>query len=227
MSRVSSNLRNVAVLGALLLGATTGGSAAQEGDAPAGTPSRRAAPTSAEQVATARSAVQRGSVLAQRISAMLEEARREADIIRVTCLNDKLTQVNANMRTAQTRMSAMLEEARREADIIRVTCLNDKLTQVNANMRTAQTRMSAFESASDPETRNHEATVLGVLGQKFQVLDQEANRCVGQDIYDTGSTKVQTEIDTALLPYEEDVSIPTPPPPSAIPELPPFSSGTK
>jgi hypothetical protein len=190
MSRVSSNLRNVAVLGALLLGATTGGSAAQEGDAPAGTPSRRAAPTSAEQVATSRSAVQRGSVLAQRISAMLEEARREADIIRVTCLNDKLTQVNANMRTAQTRMSA-------------------------------------FESASDPETRNHEATVLGVLGQKFQVLDQEANRCVGQDIYDTGSTKVQTEIDTALLPYEEDVSIPTPPPPSAIPELPPFSSGTK
>jgi hypothetical protein len=198
MSRASSNVRNVAVLVALLLGATAGGIAAQDQDAQAGATgasaraaaTRRAVPTAAEQTATARSAVQRGSVLAQRISAMLEEARREADIIRVTCLNDKLTQVNANMRTAQTRMAA-------------------------------------FESASDPETRSHEATVLGVLGQKFTILDQEANRCVGQDIYDTGSTKVQTEIDTAKLPFEEDATSPTPPPPSAIPELPPFSSGTK
>jgi hypothetical protein len=205
MSRVSSNVRNAAVLVALLLGATTGGASAQDNSVqtgasarPSGTTSTTAtvarkaapAPTAAEQVGIARSAVQRGSVLAQRISAMLEEARREADIIRVTCLNDKLTQVNANMRTAQTRMTA-------------------------------------FETAADPETRNHEATVLGVLGQKFTILDQEANRCVGQDIYDTGSTKVQTEIDTAKLPFEEDVTTPTPPPPSAIPELPPFMSGTK
>jgi len=125
------------------------------------------------------------------------------------------------------RISAMLEEARREADIIRVTCLNDKLTQVNANMRTAQARMAEFASATDPDTRNHEATVLGVLAQKFQVLDDEANRCVGQDIYDTGSTKVQTDIDTAKLPFEEEPSLPSAPPPSSIPELPPFSSGTK
>jgi hypothetical protein len=151
---------------------------------------KRALPNAAEQAAAARAAIQRGSVLAQRISAMLEEARREADIIRVTCLNDKLTQVNANMRTAQSRMSA-------------------------------------FETATDPDQRNHEATVLSVLGQKFQVLDQEANRCVGQDIYDTGSTRVQTEIDTAKLPFETDPSTPSQPPPSAIPELPPFSSGTK
>jgi hypothetical protein len=188
MTRVSVNVRNTVALVALLLGATTAGNA-QDATA-AGATSRRAAPNAAEQSATARSAVQRGAVLAQRITAMLEEARREADIIRVTCLNDKLTQVNANLRTAQTRAAA-------------------------------------FEAATDPDTRNHEATVLSVLGQKFQGLDQEANRCVGQDVYDTGSTKVQTEIDTAKLPYEEDVSTPTPPPPSAVPELPPFSSGTK
>lgn len=194
MSRVSANVRNVAVTVALLVGATTGRLAAQADAAATGSagraPVKKAAPTAAEQAALARSAVQRGSVLAQRISAMLEEARREADIIRVTCLNDKLTQVNANMRTAQTRMTA-------------------------------------FETAADPETRNHEATVLGVLGQKFTILDQEANRCVGQDVYDTGSTKVQTEIDTAKLPFEEDVATPTPPPPAAVPDLPPFSSGTK
>jgi flagellar basal body L-ring protein FlgH len=150
----------------------------------------RRAPSQAEQSAQVRSVLQRASVLAQRISQMLEEARREADIIRVTCLNDKLTQVNANTRTAQTRSTA-------------------------------------FENATTPEQRNHEATVISVIGQKFQVLDQEANRCVGQDLYDTGSTKVETEIDTAMLPFEEDVAVPVPPPPSAVPSIPLFSSATE
>jgi putative NIF3 family GTP cyclohydrolase 1 type 2 len=144
----------------------------------------------AEQAATARAVLQRAQVLAQRISQMLEEARREADIIRVTCLNDKLTQVNANMRTAQTRMAA-------------------------------------YDNASDPEQKNHEATVISVLGQKFQVLDQEANRCVGQDLYETGTTKVQTLIDTAMQPFDENVGTPAPPPPPAVPDVPIFVSGTK
>jgi hypothetical protein len=119
----------------------------------------------------------------------------------------------------------MLEEARREADIIRVTCLNDKLTQANANMRTAQSRLTAFENATDPEQKSHEATVLNVLGQKFQLLDQEANRCVGQDLYETGSTKVLTEIDTAYLPFEEDPTSPPPPPAPVVPILPLAASG--
>ena len=144
----------------------------------------------AEQAAAARAVLQRAQVLAQRISQMLEEARREADIIRVTCLNDKLTQVNANMRTAQTRMTA-------------------------------------YDNATDPEQKNHEATVISVLGQKFQVLDQEANRCVGQDLFETGQTKVQTFIDTAMQPFDEDVATPTPPPPPAVPDVPLFVSGTK
>jgi hypothetical protein len=179
-----------AVLAVLLLCASAGVIAAQQAPSRPGAPPPRHVPNAAEQAATARATVQRGSSLALRISQMLEEARREADIIRVTCLNDKLTQVNANLRTAQARMTA-------------------------------------FETATDPDQRSHEATVLGVLGQKFQVLDQEANRCVGQDIYDTGSTKVQTDIDTAYLPFEEDVSTPVAPPPAAIPDLPRFSSGTR
>jgi len=184
-----------AILAVLLLiasaGVSTGVVAAQQAPSSPGARAATArAPNAAEQTATARAAIQRGALLASRITTMLEEARREADIIRVTCLNDKLTQVNANMRTAQARMTA-------------------------------------FETASDPEQRNHEATVLGVLGQKFQVLDQEANRCVGQDIYDTGSTKVETEIDTAMLPFETDVATPVAPPPTAIPGLPRFSSGTR
>jgi hypothetical protein len=151
----------------------------------------RRAQNSAEQTAGARAAVQRGAALAQRISQMLEEARRETDIIRVTCLNDKLTQTNANLRTAQARLFA-------------------------------------FDNATTPEQRNHEATVLNVLGQKFQVLDQEANRCIGQDLYDTGSTKVETDIDTALLPFEDDViNTPAVPPTTIIvPDSPVLASGT-
>jgi hypothetical protein len=190
MTRVTGKGTMVeAVLAVLLLSASAGVIAAQAAPSSPG-PQRRTAPNTAEQTATARAAIQRGSVLAQRISQMLEEARREADIIRVTCLNDKLTQVNANLRTAQARMTA-------------------------------------FETATDPDQRSHEATVLGVLGQKFQVLDQEATRCVGQDLYETGATKVQTDIDTAKLPFEQDVTTPVAPPPTAIPDLPRFSSGTR
>jgi hypothetical protein len=186
---ISGNTTLAAAALVALLGGTAGTSQAQE-TAPPPAPTVKRAVNPAEQAATVRGVVTRAQVLAQRISQMLEEARREADIIRVTCLNDKLTQVNANMRTAQTRMTA-------------------------------------FENATDPEQKSHEATVIGVLGQKFQVLDQEANRCVGQDLYETGSTKVQTEIDTATQPFEDDARTPTAAPPPAIPDLPLFVSGTK
>lgn len=177
----------VAVLGAVLLLAGYGGHvhAQASGVTP---PSRRVSLSSSEQAANVRGVVQRGAVLAQRLSTMLEEARREADIIRVTCLNDKLTQTNANLHTAEARLAA-------------------------------------FDSAADPDQKTHEATVLNVLGQKFQMLDQEASRCVGQDLYETGSTRVLTEIDTAQLPFEKDVAQPPPPPPPIVPILPLAASG--
>jgi len=112
--------------------------------------------------------------------------------------------------TLSARVGQMLDDARREADMIRVTCLNDKLTQINANLRTAQTRLTSLQRAADVDQRNHELTVLTVLGQKLQTLDQESNQCVGQDLYDTGPTKVVTEIDTSRLPATE--TEPTNPP---------------
>jgi hypothetical protein len=110
--------------------------------------------------------------------------------------------------TLSQRVTQMLDDARREADVIRVTCLNDKLTQINANLRTAQSRLGSLQKTVDVEQRNHELTVLTVLGQKLQVLDQEANQCVGQDLYETGSTKVVTDIDTSKLPFEQDPTNP-------------------
>jgi hypothetical protein len=186
---ISGNTTLAAAVLAALLSGTAGTSQAQQTTLPPAQPAKHAV-NPAEQATNVRAVLQRAQALAQRISQMLEEARRESDIIRVTCLNDKLTQVNANMRTAQSRLTS-------------------------------------FENATDPEQRNHEATVINVLGQKFQVLDQEANRCVGQDLYETGSTTVQTQIDINQLPFDRDVAIPTPPPPPAIPDLPLFTSGTK
>ena len=122
---------------------------------------QRANLTPEEQQAEAGRVIQRGEDLSRRTQSMLDEARQEHDIIRVTCVNDKLTQVNANLRTAEQRFEQLVD---------------------------------AIE-ANDTSRRNHEFTVISVLGQKFVVLDREAVQCVGEDIYETGSTRVEIEID--------------------------------
>jgi hypothetical protein len=122
------------------------------------------------------------------------------------------------------RVAQMLDEARGEADMIRVTCLNDKLTQINANLRTAQSRLATFQKAVDVDERNHELTVLTVLGQKLQVLDQESNQCVGQDLFETGPTKIQVEINTSLLPFEAEPGTPPTLLPPTVLGVPPDAS---
>ena len=62
-----------------------------------------------DQRAEAAQIVERGNQISRQVSAMLDEARQDRDIIRVTCLNDKLTQINANLRTAQTRADALTD----------------------------------------------------------------------------------------------------------------------
>jgi hypothetical protein len=122
------------------------------------------------------------------------------------------------------RVMAMLDEARRERDIIRVTCLNDKLTQINAHLRTLESRRGNLQEAvttADDSRRNHEFTVITVLGQHFRTLEQEANSCIGQDIFETGTTRVVTDIDPATP--EEDLAMPQPEPPS-VPFIPPSAS---
>lgn len=125
------------------------------------------------------------------------------------------------------RVQQMLDEARRERDIMRVTCLNDKLTQVNANLRTADARGDSLREAvqmNDDGRRNHEFTVLTVLSQKFRTLEQEANQCIGQDIFETGTTRVETSIDPAA-PEEDATAVPSFPE-VPVPFIPPPASPT-
>ena len=52
------------------------------------------------------------------------------------------------------------------------------------------------------------------------MLEQEANQCVGQELYETGLTRVTTEIDPSLIPDEDPSLIPVVAPP-ALPAPPP------
>jgi len=110
--------------------------------------------------------------------------------------------------TLSQRVGHMLDEARREGDVIRANCLNDKLTEINAALRTAQDRVTKLGKATDADSRNYESTLLGLLGRMLQTLDQLVNQCVGEDLYEFGTTKVVTEIDTDLLPFVDDPGTP-------------------
>jgi hypothetical protein len=59
------------------------------------------------QVAQGREISTKARRLSGTVQRLLDAARKDGDIIRVTCLNDKLTQVNANLRSAETRMTAL------------------------------------------------------------------------------------------------------------------------
>lgn len=183
--------RTLLGLGALvLLGATGMGLAiAQDDREPADVPVRQQAQlTTEEQGAEAERIETRGTQISRRVMSMLDEARRERDIIRVTCLNDKLTQINAHLRTLQSRRQNLQEAVQ----------------------------------TGDDGRRNHEFTVITVLGQHFTTLEQEANQCIGQDIFETGTTQVVTTIDPST-PDEDPSTLPQPPGPG-VPFVPPPAS---
>jgi hypothetical protein len=154
---------------------------------------RRAELTPEEQISEAQRIEERGTQLSRRVTSMLDEARRENDVIRVTCLDDKLTQVNAHRRTLASRVESL-----REA------------TQV-----------------ADEGRRNHEFTVISVLSQNLTELERGANECIGQDLFETGNTRVTTTIDPqtpdddpSVLAQPSGPDVPFIPPPPSEPEGP-------
>jgi hypothetical protein len=151
---------------------------------------RRADLTPAEQLAEAQRISERGTALSRRVAGMLDEARREGDVIRVTCLDDKLTQINAHLRTLSARIESLQESIQ----------------------------------VSDDGRRNHEFTVISVIAQNLTELDRAASECIGQDIYDTGATRITTTIDPNT-PDEDPTVIPLPPEVD-VPFIPPPASPT-
>lgn len=176
-------LRRSAVAAVCLMGAI-GTAVAQNPPAVQGQPevaaTKPAALSPAQQVAQGQAIAQRGQRLAERLMKMLEGAKKEGDVIRVNCLNDKLKQVNANVRNVDQRMTAL----------------------------------NNASSGGDSESGNHAFTVLNVLAQKFDSLEQEAVQCLGKDTFEAGAAQVVTTIDPNS-PTEDPVSV------GADPALPP------
>jgi hypothetical protein len=132
----------------------------------------------------------------------------------------------ANASAGCSAQSQALQSAKRDKDIIRATCLDDKLSQCNANLQNIKRREAALNDAisqGDTGRGNHEFTVIGVLSQKFKMLAQSANQCVGQDLFDTGDTEVREEVD--LFAPDENPAVITGLPDWPIPYIPPPVSG--
>ena len=122
--------------------------------------------------------------------------------------------------------SQALQSAKREGDIIMATCLDDKLSQCNANLQNMKRRQKALNDAianGDSASANHESKVISVLNQKFKALEQAANQCVGQDLFDTGETETRSDID--LFAPDQNPAVVTPVPDWPIPYIPPPISG--
>lgn len=187
-----------AVLGAILVAGGVGYAFAQEGSdstvdvvkvEPIGAPAEQQTVSPAAQAKAAQSAVASASASCEAQSKALQRAKREADIIRATCLEDKLDQCNANLQNIKRRQTA----------------LNDAIAN------------------GDSGSSNHELTVIGVLSQKFKMLAQASNLCVGQDLFDTGDTRVRQEVD--LFAPDENPAVITSVPDWPIPFIPPPVSG--
>jgi len=86
------------------------------------------------QLAQAEAIEKQGAALVTRLQSMLDAARKSGDIIKVTCLNDKLTQINANVgnvsqrKTALSRAVALGDQEAAEHEYTVLTVLNQKFT---------------------------------------------------------------------------------------------------
>ncbi|MDQ1307172.1 MAG: hypothetical protein QG671_3004, partial [Actinomycetota bacterium] len=109
--------------------------------------------------------------------------------------------------------------ARSQKDIIMLNCVNDKLTQASGNNQILIQRVTALHELLDEAKLAHEWTVAGIVDQKLQVLNLEANACVGvlESNIDSGGGRAEVTVD-ATLPNHHEV----PPSVSPVIVVPPY-----
>jgi hypothetical protein len=99
------------------------------------------------------------------------------------------------------RIQGLQEQAKKEKDIIRLNCLTDKLVQAKVNLNIADTAIVNMEDAihrKDDGASLYEFTRVTIVHQKAQVLDNEAQQCVGEDLSFVGATRVDVEVDPGV-----------------------------
>jgi len=105
LKRNSSNFITALFAAPLLLVAfASAGLSAQENQEE---PAAERPPTQAEQLAFAERVLQSAEQTSAAVSRMIDQSRSERDLIRMSCLNDKLSQVGANSSAAQGRSDAL------------------------------------------------------------------------------------------------------------------------
>jgi hypothetical protein len=128
------------------------------------------------------------------------------------------------------RLTQMLAEARKDKDILRVVCLNRKLTEVNATNRAIESRAKSLNDArenNDASRQKHEFTVISVLAQNLDMLDQKASQCLGQGTYEAGASgQVTTTVPKDAPTFDPGQLPPPPPPPPSVTVPPPYSPET-
>jgi hypothetical protein len=143
---------------------------------------------------------------------------------------EQLAQAETISRRAEqlaTKLTKLLDESRRDKDIMRANCINRKLTEVNANARNIEQRAQALKAAAatnDEARRSHEFTVLSVLAQKLEALDQEATQCLGQSVYEPGASQVVTTIQGGNPTFDPTTINPATAVPPTIAVPPPLSA---
>jgi hypothetical protein len=96
------------------------------------------------------------------------------------------------------RIEGQQDQAKKEKDIIRLNCLTDKLVQAKVNINIADTAIVSLEDAvrrRDEGASLYEYTRVTIVHQKAQVLENEAQQCVGEDLSYVGATRVDVEVD--------------------------------
>jgi hypothetical protein len=99
------------------------------------------------------------------------------------------------------RIEGQQEQAKKEKDIIRLNCLTDKLVQAKVNINIADTAIVSLEDAvrrRDEGASLYEYTRVTIVHQKAQVLENEAQQCVGEDLSFVGATRVDVEVDPSV-----------------------------
>jgi hypothetical protein len=125
-----------------------------------------------------------------------------------------------------TRLRGMLSEARKVKDGIKlVECLNAKVNEALAQMNSLNAAHGEFmKPGVDKSARKYKFDLMGVIGAKLRQVEQGADACDGDDVSETSrTTRVVTEIDQAMLPFEHSVGFPEGSPTLPVP-VPPAGS---
>lgn len=91
----------------------------------------------------------------------------------------------SKMEGTRDQVRRQVMDARAQRDVVKTLCLNDKLSQLNVAITSAQQRHDALAAAvksNDKDLATHEYTILTVLVQRTDQLQNEANQCLGEEI---------------------------------------------